>query len=532
MKKRAVISFCLIIVFTFGMTFRVLYLTEGEQLAQAAQRQSTYRLDVAETRGTIYDCNQLPLTNSKKVWKAVVFPTPMALSGLSDVLGRLEAKTIMERLQSGKPIIVDVPAEIRDCEGIYCFQVPQHYTEEQTAVHLIGYLDSEGVGVSGIEEAYNELLSGDYHVRVSYKVDAVGRVLTGGSVEISDTIAESQKGIALTIDRDIQKIAETAANELLETGSVVIMEVSTGKIKAMASTPGFSPDNVSESLENTHSPMLNRTLESYNVGSIFKLVAAQAALEKGVSLDYLCTGTTDYAEHTFQCINRTAHGQLDMQGAVANSCNCYFIHLSELIGADKLLSTAQKMGFGASIQLAPGIASLKGQLPTLKSLEAPAALANFSFGQGDLMATPLQIAAYINTIAANGIYRTPTLIEGTVDERGRLTKTGQATEPKQLMSMSTAIQLQQFMIAAVQDGGAYTGAPETGGAGAKTATAETGWVQDGHAVIQAWYAGYFPSDTPKYTIVVLAEDGTTGSGTCGPVFKKIADDIQSLESKQ
>ena len=94
MKKRAVISFCLIIVFTFGMTFRVLYLTEGEQLAQAAQRQSTYRLDVAETRGTIYDCNQLPLTNSKKVWKAVVFPTPMALSGLSDVLGRLEAKQL------------------------------------------------------------------------------------------------------------------------------------------------------------------------------------------------------------------------------------------------------------------------------------------------------------------------------------------------------------------------------------------------------------------------------------------------------
>ena len=87
------------------------------------------------------------------------------------------------------------------------------------------------------------------------------------------------------------------------------------------------------------------------------------------------------------------------------------------------------------------------------------------------------------------------------------------------------------MIATVEIGSASTGRPAQGGAGAKTATAETGWYRGDRPVIQTWYAGFFPAEEPKYSVVILVENGVTGSSTCGPIFRKVANTVHRLENE-
>lgn len=141
------------------------------------------------------------------------------------------------------------------------------------------------------------------------------------------------------------------------------------------------------------------------------------------------------------------------------------------------------------------------------------------------MATPLQIAALINAIVNDGNYVQPRLLLRTTDANGATVYNYESAPAVNAMSKETANTLRDYMVQTVASGTAGTGRPAHGGAGAKTATAETGWIKNGHAVIQAWYAGFYPAENPRYVIVVLAEDGRTGSGTCGPIFQKIVNRI-------
>ena len=174
------------------------------------------------------------------------------------------------------------------------------------------------------------------------------------------------------------------------------------------------------------------------------------------------------------------------------------------------------------------MSSAAGTLPREEDLSAPAALANFSFGQGDLLATPLQIAAMVNAIADDGLYTEPSLVQGRYAGREEVVATAASVSYRAMTSRSAEL-VRGYMEAAVEGGTASAGKPEAGGAGAKTATAETGSQKDGEPVIQAWCAGFYPAGEPRYTIVVMAENGKSGSGVCAPVFKEIADGLAALD---
>ena len=129
---------------------------------------------------------------------------------------------------------------------------------------------------------------------MTYQVDALNHVLAGEKAEVSDTSSLGNAGIVLTLDKRIQRIAEEAASSSLQTGAVVVAEIPSCKIRAMVSLPTFDRDNLSESLEDPASPLLNRCLSAFSVGSVFKLVSAAAALESGISPEYTytCSGST------------------------------------------------------------------------------------------------------------------------------------------------------------------------------------------------------------------------------------------------
>lgn len=512
----------------FGALIVRLYgIGNGKNLAQAANAQRSCTLQVAQTRGTIYDCKFRPITNGSIRKMTVASATPQSVLAIQAAFPAVEAQQILERLKNGKPTVLS--GTLPDhTDGAVTFTVPQTDRETFCAPHVVGYTNGDGVGVCGIEQAYDGLLKAcGGAVSVNYQADAWGRVLTGESLAI-DSAVGNPGGVVLTIDREIQQMAEQVAAEQLPAGAIVVLESATGKIRAMVSSPTYSPENVEEALNSTGAPLLNRALSAYNVGSVFKLVGACCAVEEGETNGLqLCTGTLDYGGRRFQCIGATAHGEMDLTGAVANSCNCYFISLADRLGGNSLYRMAKRMGLGEELWLTTTLRSEAGTLPALQDLSAPAALANFSFGQGALLATPLQIAGLIQVIANDGQRIEPSLIECTIDENGQCSLP-QALYRERILTAHSAQLVRKYMIAAVENGSAFRAMPANGGAGAKTATAETGWYIQDTAVIQAWCAGFYPAETAEYVIVVFAENGQSGSGAAAPVFQQIADGLWNL----
>ena len=218
-------------------------------------------------------------------------------------------------LSAGTPFLLTVPKETAlSGAGIDLFSVPDRYGEEPIAVHTIGYLDADGIGVAGIEMAFDDVLREyDGKATVQYPVDALGHVPVAGEKRIvADTLSKSRGGVVLTLDQDLQRSAERIAKRHLQSGAVVVTEVATGKLRALVSLPDFSPENVAAALEDQEAaPLLNRALEAYPVGSVFKLVSAAAALESRnfpFLREYTCTGGLTVSGAVFHCFDGIAHG--------------------------------------------------------------------------------------------------------------------------------------------------------------------------------------------------------------------------------
>ena len=529
LQNRSLALFCILMAGTVGLMCRLYFLTMEDDLQAAATSQSSYQLNVSKLRGTIYDRNGSPLTGQDHTTIAAVSPTVEAANFLSETLPEEEKESVFTLLSAGKPFLIKPKYNaVWSSEGIHTFSVSERYRTPQTLSHIIGYLDGSGAGISGLEKSYDEYLSQTgAQISVRYPVDALNRILPGEQELISDTSDLAAKGIKLTIDADIQRIAEIASNNYIKRGAVVVAEAGSCDLLAVVSRPDFSPTNLSAVLNREDSPLLNRALSAYNLGSVFKLVPASVALEEGLPPEetYHCTGSIEVDGATFHCINGTAHGDVDMDKAIAYSCNCYFIHLAQQIGGKKLLGQAQNLGFGEAVELAPGMESAAGVLPSERNLSNNRALANFSFGQGELTATPIQITALINAIVSQGEYTQPRLVQGLVDEEGTFQEEYPVKGPVRVLQASTTEKMMEYMRSSVEFGTSSQGKPEEGGAGAKTATAETGVKIGDEELDQAWYAGFYPAQNPKYVIVVFAEDGEGGGRSCGPVFKQIADQL-------
>lgn len=529
MYKRVVIFFSMLMVAMGIAVYNTYKISKGEVLCDAAARQSSYKLKVATMRGNIYDCQKRPLVGVEDETYISVTPEVETLSVLPQILSEDERNLALEEMKSGKPFVLKLSDEKQViARGIKTFKVPQRYAKEQIAPHIIGYLNGDMQGICGIEKAFNDYLnSARGSIFVKYKVDALNRRIPGEGATIENTMYKCSRGIVLTIDQKIQRIAEAAAQKYIKKGAIVITEVPNCEIRACVSMPTFSPTNVADVLNDEDSPLLNRALLPYNIGSVFKLVTAAAILQenKNPNAIYDCVGSCEVDGHKFHCFNNKGHGSIDLEKAVAFSCNAYFIEKALEIGGEKILNLAKDLGFSKEIELAPGITSKAGVLPTLKDLEQSRALANFSFGQGKLLVTPLQVAALTNTIAAEGLYCEPRLVEGLVNEGLKYVQKAAKPKPTRVLTAECAKHLVEYMKASVEYGTSKQGKPEVGVAAAKTGTAQTGIKSGDHAVVQAWYAGIFPAEKPKYSIVVFAEDAKGGGESCGPAFKKIAEEI-------
>jgi len=525
-EKRLVIFFAIFVILTIALYLRVGILATLSGLEDTSANQSDYTITLDEERGMIYDRNLSPLVNRVKEEAYAVLPDKNNMTAVLNSVSKERREGVLSLLESGKPFILKTQSNI-DAPNVTKFYKVKRYETFQLAPHITGYVNGAKDGVTGIEKSYDSLLKENTtKTTASYVLNGLGHGMTGIDVVIRKEESKDG-GVVLTIDKDIQAKIQSIGSRMIEKGAIVVMDPYTGEIIASASFPSYTPINLEKSISNTeNSPMINRAFLPFNVGSTFKIVTAAAALESGIDMKYTCDckGVADVSGQKIKCHNRNGHGTLDMLDAMKESCNPYFIELGLKVGGEKLLEMAESFGFGVGYKLADGVYTADGSLPAKSELINPAEVANLSFGQGKLTATPVQIAQMVSVIANGGYYVAPKLVTGTTKDGKIINK--HADIPKErIISNYTASQIQSFLIHCVMVADDQNAKPVNVTAGGKTATAQTGRYVDGKEKEHGWFAGFIPAVNPEYVVVVLCEDSGYGNQTAAPIFSKIADSL-------
>jgi penicillin-binding protein 2 len=528
MRKRGEYGILILAIFFFfaffGVSLNFLSLSQKREYVRTAADSAYVTIHAGESGGTIYDRNFQPFVNTEKRVAAVAVPSENSLEELLQ-LG-VDRDYIEREYEKGQPFAFECEIKGDENEGLTFFEIPERYGEKISAPHIIGYI-SDGKGVSGLEYAYDKILrTGSTENSVTYSTDGHGNILIGGGKSVVRS-TKDKSGVVTTLDSEIQAICEKAGSSL-EKGAIVVSDVNNGDILGMASFPQYDMNNLTAAFEDENSPMINRCLYSFSVGSIFKLITACEGIDEGLS-GFMCScgGKFSMKELTFGCHNRNGHGIQNMKEAMTNSCNPYFISLSQCLDLSKYRSLAYNMGFGREIHLASGIISSAGVLPSVEDLRVPAELANFSFGQGKLTATPLQINQMTSAIANGGKLRLLRLIRGiTID--GKTVGNEKSALSSRVISEETAWELRKMMIGAIYGNENSKAAPQYVRAGAKTSTAQTGiFDENGEELCHGWITGFFPASNPRYAVTVLAEHGGYGNDSAAPIFKEIVDEMMN-----
>ena len=540
-KKRAYIILVSFTVLFLLIMLRVLFLQlfEAASLSRAASAQRMTSSSIEKPRGNILDRNGIPFTNRTKKYTAVL--QPLYFSGNQELLETIR-NTLwldLDRLKKEtdiktRPVLVEIDETKKknllalDIKGVSVIHSLKRYDSNSIARHVVGYLSKKDqVGQSGIEKIFEDVLKDNSTNSVGVITDAGNNLVKGLGYRITKELSGDSGvlDVKLTLDYHIQKIVEEVMFRNNVTGAVVVEDVNTGDVAAMASKPDFNQDSVEEYLNSPGNELYNRAIAAYNLGSVFKIIDTAAFLESNDSInnDFFCTGSVKAGNNIFKCSSANGHGQVDLEAAFALSCNSYFITMGIETGYKKLVNMAEMFGLGEYTGIRDqGISEAKGNLPSADSYYSPGDIANLSIGQGVMMATPLQAVDMVAAIANGGIKNRINILDSVIDRDGNKIRDLRIKEGHRIIEKETADRIKQLM-EAVTDFGTGTAARLDlyGGAAGKTGSAETG-TKD---VVHAWFAGYFPRNSPRYAIAVLVENGQYGGRVAAPIFAEIAEAI-------
>ncbi len=528
MTKRLLILFIVFILSFVQVTLRLYAIaTEGNEVyAVQAQRQQQAELTLCQRGGLITDCRGEPLNYEECGYAALVEPDDcgdlLRAARRLAAASELTVKEAEKRLEQGAPFGIMLHAPVEE-EGIICFPALQRRATPP-AIHLVGTLSADGSKArSGMEAAYESYLrSCSARVYAALQKTAAGGLLSTKAALIDEGYHRTS-GVMTTLDIRLQEALEQATTELAS-GAAILMRLD-GSIAAAVSRPAYGGDEVGALLDSEHGELINRVLAPYNVGSIFKLVVAAQTLERGAQTPvFNCPGSVMVEGRVFYCHKRDGHGVLTLEEAMEKSCNVYFISLLLQQGEEGYFATlemARKLGIDDGSLLCRGVAEQAGNLPV--EVWSGQLAANLAIGQGSLLATPLDLAQLTCCIASGGVLQQPRLIEGMLQE-GKLLRdlADGKSEPVRLLSAETAQKLRHMMEETCRRGTGTTAQPEEFSVGGKTASAETGWVEQGEPVVHGSFAGYFPADDPQFGLVVIVENGKSGSVSAAPIFREAA----------
>ncbi|MCX8130077.1 MAG: penicillin-binding transpeptidase domain-containing protein [Clostridia bacterium] len=543
-NNRKMFLFLGICLIFFALLLRLFYIQviDGSRLSKAASAQRITNSIIQIPRGRIIDKNGISFTNRKK--KVLIIIKPLYLNGneedikkICGILGE-DFNTTRRLIEIKKePIVIQADEEKKKkildekINGVSAINYLERYDEESLAKHILGYLNSiDKTGQSGLEKFYESALKFDCKNTVGVITDARNNLLEGLGYRImADPYKGKKLNLKLTLDYHIQKIVEEVMEKNSVKGAVVVEDVYTGDIVAIASKPDYDQNSVGEYLNSPGKELFNKATAAYNMGSIFKIIDTAKALETELYLNphYFCPGFIRIGNKTFKCHKQGGHGWVDLKRAFALSCNTYFIDLGIRAGHSGIIDMAKKFGLGEITGVKEqGVSEATGRLPETDTSFTRGDTANISIGQGEVMVTPLQVVDLIATVANGGIKNRINIVDSVIDDDGNKVREVRNTRGTRIISKETSDAIKEMMIEVVLSGtGSKANMEDYGGAGGKTGSAETGQLLDGEKVIQAWFAGFFPKVNPKYSIAVFVENGRMGNEAAAPIFREIAVEI-------
>ena len=336
-------------------------------------------------------------------------------------------------------------------------------------------------------------------------------------LDISDSLAERLSALFNGIDRKGSSIQLTVDAKLSAyiakqfpdgyRGAVCVTNYRTGEVLAMVSLPDYDPYDVANAEDTAY---LNRCLQGlYTPGSVFKIVTLAAALEHDpgvVNQTFTCSGTWEYEGGSIVCAGKTAHGTIDLQTALAKSCNVTFGKLAYQLGNERMLETAKKLGFNENFKLGD-FAIYNSKFPT--EAETVSSLVWAGVGQSTVLVTPMHMNMITASVANGGQMVKPWLVKSIVTGTGVTTKVGAPSQYRQVMSRETANLIAKCMYQAVEKGTATRAQIDGLTVCGKTGSAETS--DDKSVETNSWYTGFIADSAHPYAVSVVIEQGGAGA---------------------
>ncbi|MFO7841329.1 MAG: penicillin-binding protein 2 [Fidelibacterota bacterium] len=523
------------------------------------------RIDIAAPRGLVYDRNGKKIIYNVPCYNLVVYPhiikqNPETWKKLETVTG-VPVETLMKNMKKNQygayrqAVVLHnidfktntgINEDIRNFPGAeVVFSPIREYCDDIKSGNILGYTAQirrgdiykyrqrgyklgDYIGFDGIEKQYEHLLKGERGYRYK-QVNAIGKSISDQAYEQINPVPGN--ALYLTIDLDLQAHAESLL--LDHNGAAILMNYENGEIMAAVSSPSYDPDIFTEGLTQTEwdsimqdkrIPLFNRLIRGqYPAGSVYKMIAAIAALEKNVitpSTEYECTGSYRLGNRDYKCTH--AHGVEDLNEAIAHSCNVYFYHIILDLGIDVWSDYAKKMGFGQAtgIDLPKELAGLSPDREFLderygKRKWWKGMWLNMVIGQGDVLVTPMQIISYTATLATHGKIVTPHFLRSVhyTDERSEETVEYPVKHISDI-SEKTWKEIESGMRNAVQSS---RGTGRTGNVSGLDMCGKTGTAQNPHGQEHSWFLGYSRKKGFPYAVVAFVEQGGTGSETAAPI---------------
>jgi len=548
---------------------------DGPEYKAKALKQWTSDLEIPAKRGQILDRNGLELAVSMNSYRLdldmmtlrqTLINKKITNEQLSEKLSSVinmpadEISKILNKTSSdGKPIRFSVL--IRGIDKSQADQVnalnfrgiiissdsKRYYPNNAFLSSVLGFVNGEGKGVSGVELTYDKELSGTPGSSM-FQTDNRNSQLPFADPQYSAPV--NGKDLILTIDENIQLIAERAATKALSASkaksvTITVMDPKTGEILAMVSKPDFDPNNPYKKDTKKTNKSIQDLLQipavqtSFEPGSIFKVITTYAAMKENVANEnsnFMCNGSLNIDGHTIYCWNRDGHGAESFVDIIKNSCNVGFMQLGKSLGKEKLTSYTSQFGFGhkTGIDL-PGEASgIVKNADQINNVD----LATFAFGQG-LSVTAVQYLAAFNAIANGGTWIRPHIMKeiGHIDENNKTTIDKQFSDfgKKQIVDAATATTLRGYLEQVVSKGVGNNAFIEGYHIAGKTGTAQKANPKGGGYETDKYFssfAGMAPANDPKVTLLVsIDEPDPTINYYAGqvsaPVAKGLFNDIFS-----
>ena len=448
-----------------------------------------------------------------------------------------------------------------DLPGVYLSVRPQRrYPYGALASHVLGYLKQwekgdipesairkfnhyigDEKGIAGVEATMDETLRGPEGSKSIVK-DEKGR-----TIRMSDYMKPGIGAkLQLTLDAHAQYLLENTLR-LAGRSAGVVMDVNTGEVLAMASVPDYDPNDFIPSISQKNldaykanrqlAPFTNRAISEFTPGSTMKIPTAIAGALAGLAArPYSCDGFVTYGNKNVGCwiwnLHKGSHGNQNLSQAIQHSCNPYFNKLANTIGWKAMVDGCQLVGIGkrTGIELPkedagilPGSNAWRSANPSLAM--TPVLNAFLSIGQGDTLATPLQMCAVVAAVANGGKYYKPRIVKTAIGQDAKILI---ADTPKLEVDLTRSgikpsdIELiRQGMWLSTNEAGGTSGKAKlpTIQVASKSGTAQTS--DNGKKSNNSWIMSFAPFQNPKYAICILVQNGGSGGGVCGPLVNLV-----------